>query len=120
MNKFTTSSEHAMVEDQGSSFMCKHKANNLPMVARTKLQHQDIPKDQDKKIEVDATRSLTLIMGITTSKAHMHSDQNIRRDETLTRERWAQINQPKKSVSIRPCPMCGSTHPFFVAVWPPL
>jgi hypothetical protein len=23
-------------------------------------------------------------------------------------------------VSIRPCPMCGSTHPFFVAVWPPL
>jgi recombination DNA repair RAD52 pathway protein len=100
--------------------MCKQKANNFPKVARTKLQHQDIPKDQDKKIEVDATRSLTLIMGITTSKAHMHSDQNIRRDETLTRERWAQINQPKKSVSIRPCPMCGSTHPFFVAVWPPL
>jgi hypothetical protein len=38
-----------MQEDQETPFMCKHKVNMLPKVARTKMQYQDIPKDRDKR-----------------------------------------------------------------------
>jgi hypothetical protein len=51
MDKFASSSECAMQEDQGAPFVCEYKMNLLPKVARTKMQWKDIPEDQDKRPE---------------------------------------------------------------------
>jgi hypothetical protein len=51
MDKFASSSEGAMQENQGALFVCKYKMNLLPKVARNKIQGQDIPEDQDKRPE---------------------------------------------------------------------
>jgi hypothetical protein len=37
MDKFASSLEDAMQEDQGTPFICKYKMNLLPMVARTNM-----------------------------------------------------------------------------------
>jgi hypothetical protein len=49
MDKFASSSEDAMQEDQGTPFVCKYKMNLLPKVERTKMQLQDIPEDRDRR-----------------------------------------------------------------------
>ena len=51
MDKFASSSEGVKQEDQGAPFVCEYKMNLLPKVARTKMQPQDIPEDQDKRPE---------------------------------------------------------------------
>jgi hypothetical protein len=38
MDKFTLSSEEAMQEDEGASFVCEYKMKLLPKVARTTTQ----------------------------------------------------------------------------------
>jgi hypothetical protein len=37
LDKFASSSEGAIQEDQGAPFVCKYKMNLLPKVARTKM-----------------------------------------------------------------------------------
>jgi hypothetical protein len=49
MDKFALSSEDTMHKDQGPPFACKQKVNLLLKAARTKIQGQYIPEDQDNK-----------------------------------------------------------------------
>jgi hypothetical protein len=70
MDKFASSLEDAMQEDQGASLVCKYKMNLLPKVPRTKVQLQDIPEDQDKRPKF-MRQDLYLDRGDNTSKTHM-------------------------------------------------
>jgi hypothetical protein len=45
MDEFALSLEDAMHEDQGTSFVCNHKVNLFPKVARTDMRGQDNPED---------------------------------------------------------------------------